>query len=102
MHRAILVVISFAWAATAQQPLRLAIAGLNHGHVSGFLTNARPRGDVKIVALYDPDTALTTRYAKPGEQTFNDLGAMLDQVKPDAVATFTATFNHAAVVEACA
>jgi predicted dehydrogenase len=87
-------------------PLRLAIAGLAHGHVSGFLRNAEPRADVKIVAVYDPDPALTTRYAKSDgfapEVMFNDLGAMLDRIKPEAVATFTSTADHAAIVEACA
>jgi predicted dehydrogenase len=57
---------------------------------------------VQIVALYDSDPALTAKYAKSAPETFNDLGAMLDKVKPEAVATFTSTFDHAAVVEACA
>jgi predicted dehydrogenase len=86
----------------AQEPLRLAIAGLNHGHVSGFLNNAKNRTDVKIVALYDPDAALTSKYAKSAAEVYNNLAAMLDKVKPEAVATFTSTFDHAAVVEACA
>jgi predicted dehydrogenase len=87
-------------------PLRLAIAGLAHGHVTGFLRNAKPRTDIKIVAVYDADPALTASYAKSNgfaaDMMFNDLGAMLDRVKPEAVATFTNTFDHAAVVEACA
>jgi predicted dehydrogenase len=87
-------------------PLRLAIAGLAHGHVSGFLRNAKPRADVKIVAVYDPDAALTASYAATQgfapDMMFNDLGAMLDRIKPEAVATFTSTFDHAAIVEACA
>jgi len=86
----------------AQEPLRLAIAGLNHGHVSGFLNAAKNRTDVKIVALFDPDAALTTKYAKSATEVYNDLGAMLDKAKPEAVATFTSTFDHAMVVEACA
>ena len=88
------------------KPLRLAIAGLNHGHVSGFLNAAKKRKDVEIVAIFDPDAALGTKYAKtvelPAGQVFQDLGKMLDQIKPEAVATFTATNDHAAVVEACA
>jgi predicted dehydrogenase len=87
-------------------PLRLAIAGLAHGHVSGFLRNAKPRADVKIVAVFDPDPALTASYAKANgfapDMMFNDLAAMLDRIKPEAVATFTSTFDHAAIVEACA
>src|SRR5438874_10043106 len=79
-------------------PLRLAIAGLAHGHVSGFLRNAKPRADVKIAAVFDPDSALTASYAKangfPADMTFNDLATMLDRIKPEAVATFTNTFDH--------
>ena len=40
------------------QPLRLAIAGLVHGHVSGFLRSAMNRSDVQIVGVFDPDAAL--------------------------------------------
>src|SRR5258707_6443503 len=82
-------------------PLRLAIAGLAHGHVSGFLRNAKPRADVKVVAVFDPDPALTASYAKANgfasDMMFNDLAAMLDRIKPEAVATFTSTFDHAAI-----
>ena len=41
-------------------------------------------------------------YSIPAGLFFTDLGAMLDKVKPEAVATFTNTFDHAMVVEACA
>ncbi|HXA50035.1 MAG TPA: Gfo/Idh/MocA family oxidoreductase [Candidatus Acidoferrum sp.] len=106
MLRSISAFLFLSLSLSAQEPLRLAIAGLNHGHVSGFLNNAKPRTDVQIVALFDPDPALTAKYAKsynlPADHVFNDLGAMLDRVKPEAVATFTSTFDHAGVVEACA
>ena len=87
--------------------MRLAIAGLAHGHVSGFLRAAKARKDVEIVGVFDPDAALGAQYAKSNRTSrpssvFQDLGAMLDKVKPEAVATFTATSDHAAVVEACA
>jgi predicted dehydrogenase len=89
-----------------EKPLRVAIAGLNHGHVSGFLNNARRRKDVEIVGVFDPDAALLAQYQKsrnfPAEVMFASLDKMLDTVKPEAVATFTDTFAHAGVVEACA
>jgi hypothetical protein len=44
-----------------QKPLRLAIAGLNHGHVSGFIGNAKRR--TNLVGVYDPDKELLDRYA---------------------------------------
>jgi len=95
-------------AAGQTQPLRVAIAGLTHGHVSGFLAAAMRRNDVKLVGVFDPDTALGKSYSAkqqngfPPELLFTDLAKMLDTVKPEAVATFTSTFDHAAIVEACA
>ena len=90
---------------SAAQPLRLAIAGLNHGHVSGFLRAAQQRPDVQIAGIFDPDAALLDRYAKAGGFAsgilYTDLARMLDAVKPEAVATFTDTYSHAGVVEAC-
>ena len=43
-------------------PLRLAIAGLVHGHVSGFLRGAQGRKDVEIVGIFDADAALLRQY----------------------------------------
>ena len=76
-------------------PLRLAIAGLVHGHVDGFLRGAVARNDVQIVGVFDPDAALRKRYADkynlPETAFFADLDAMLDRTKPEAVASFTST-----------
>src|SRR3954452_25441505 len=87
-------------------PLRLAIAGLAHGHVSGFLTAAAKRQDARVIAIFDPDAALVASYGKryniPADGQFTDLAKMLETAKPEAVATFTSTFDHAGIVEACA
>lgn len=87
-------------------PFRLAIAGLVHGHVSGFLRAAQGREDVQIVGVYDPDAALLRKYAErsnlPQSVQFTDLGTMLDRTKPDAVASFTSTLDHPVIVEAAA
>jgi predicted dehydrogenase len=99
---------SAALAQSSDKPLRLAIAGLAHGHVSGFLASALRRKDVQLVGVFDPDKTLGASYAAktqngfPPDLLFTDLGKMLDTVKPEAVATFTNTFDHAMVVEACA
>jgi predicted dehydrogenase len=88
------------------KPLRLCIAGLVHGHVDGFLRAASKRQDVAIAGIFDPDPALQRHYAQryglPESIFFNDLGAMLDRIKPEAVASFTDTYDHPTVVEACA
>jgi predicted dehydrogenase len=90
----------------AQPPLRLAIAGLVHGHVDGFLRAAKNRGDVQIAGIFDPDAALQQKYAQryglASSLFFTDLPAMLDSTKPEAVASFTNTYDHPMVVEACA
>jgi predicted dehydrogenase len=87
-------------------PLRLAIAGLVHGHVSGFLRAALARPDVQIVGIYDSDPALLRSYTErlklADGLAFSDLGAMLDRARPEAVASFTSTFDHPTVVEAAA
>ena len=90
--------------APAQPPLRLAIAGLVHGHVSGFLRGAQGRSDVQIVGIYDPDASLVRQYGEryklPDAAMFTDLNVMLDRTKPEAVASFTNTLDHPAIVEA--
>src|SRR5688572_3795536 len=69
------------------RPLRLAIAGLVHGHVSGFLRAAQGRKDVEIVALFDADAALLRTYADrvkiPESALFTDLAAMIERAKPE-------------------
>jgi predicted dehydrogenase len=92
----------FPLLAAGEEPLRLCIAGLVHGHVDGFLRAAAQRKDVQIAGIFDPDKALQQRYGLAESVFFTDLGAMLDRVKPEAVASFTSTFDHAIVVEACA
>jgi predicted dehydrogenase len=61
---------------------------------------------VQIVAIYEPDAALLKNYAQrytlPDSALFTDLATMLDRTKPEAVASFTSTFDHPAVVEAAA
>ena len=89
------------------KPIRLAIAGLNHGHVSGFLQNAASRkSDVEVVGIYDPSPELLAKYAKANgfaeSILFTDVAKMLDTVRPEGVASFTDTAAHVKIVEACA
>jgi predicted dehydrogenase len=89
-----------------EKPLRLAIAGLVHGHVDGFLRAAKTRPGVAIVGIAEPEPALHRRYAQrhglPDAIFFTDVETMLDRVKPEAVASFTSTYDHPRVVEVCA
>jgi predicted dehydrogenase len=87
-------------------PLRLVIAGLAHGHVEGFLRAAKTRADLRIVGIYDADVALHKKYGRrhglPDSLFSTDLPALLASVRPEAVAAFSSTYDHPAIVEACA
>jgi predicted dehydrogenase len=86
--------------------LRIAIAGLVHGHVSGFLKAVQDRPDVEIVGVFEPDAAVRRQVGeRAGLQTpilYSDLESMLDRTRPQIVAAFTSTIDHPMVVEACA
>ncbi len=86
--------------------LRLGMAGLVHGHAAGFLRRYQGRTDLELVGVTDADLAVAARYVKQFKidpsLMFASLDAMLDRAKPEAVAAFTDTFDHLAVVEACA
>src|SRR5947209_5790711 len=87
-------------------PLRLGMAGLVHGHASGFLRRYLGRADLNLVGIAEADRDVAARYAKQfrlDPATIHpSVDAMLDRAKPEAVAAFTNTFDHLAVVEACA
>lgn len=98
--------LSHAQAPPSPAPLRLAIAGLVHGHVRGFLKGVSGRTDVQVVGVAEPDAALRAevlaQFKLPTAIGFPDVAAMLDKTKPEAVATFTSTADHPTVVETCA
>lgn len=91
--------------AFAQKPVRVAVAGLSHGHVD-WIFNRPTKSDILLVGIYEPNQALVERYSKRYKLDknlfFDDLEKMLDQVKPAAVSAFGATSEHIAVVRACA
>jgi predicted dehydrogenase len=106
MKALLLLLLTLLPAAQAQPPMRIAIAGLVHGHVDGFLRLAQKRADIEIVGVFEPREELRKQYSQkfsiPEARFFADLGAMLDKTKPDAVTTFTNTYDHPMIVEACA
>ena len=87
-------------------PFRVAVAGLVHGHVEGFLQQALHRSDIQLVGIAEPDRQLTVRYQNrfglDGSILFADLGVMLRKTHPQAVLVYTNTFEHRRVVEICA
>lgn len=93
--------------ARAQAPrLRVAVAGLVHGHVRGFLTVLLRHERATLVGVSEPDPEVRGRYAEryslDAALLTDDLEALLDRSKPDMVAAFGNTFDHLSVVELCA
>ena len=87
-------------------PLRVAIAGLVHGHVSGFLQTNLHRPDIDLVGIAEPDRALVAKYAAQyhinSALLFTSLEEMLQKTHPQAVLAYTSTYDHRQVVEICA
>jgi predicted dehydrogenase len=86
-------------------PIRLAVAGITHGHVSWIL-NRKNKTDIQLVGIYEPNTELAKRYATQygirQDIFYTDLGKMLDEIKPEAVVAFGSIYEHLQVVEASA
>lgn len=89
-----------------ERPLRLAVAGLVHGHARSFLDAVRGREDVELVGVSEAAAHVLTRYAErfaiPAERHFRDTAEMIEKARPEAVAAFCNTYDHPAVVEVCA
>jgi predicted dehydrogenase len=93
-------------AADSKPPLRVAIAGLVHGHADGFFTHSLNRPEIQIVAIVEPDRTLFDRYAAKFHLDPSlyhpDLEEVLRVSKPQAVLVYTSTYDHRKVVELCA
>lgn len=98
-------VFGFSLSFAQQKKLRIAVAGLTHGHVVWILDRADD-GDLELVGIAEPDKALAEKYLQryklPMSLWYPSLTEMLDKTKPEAVTTFTNTFDHLEVVKACA
>lgn len=98
---------SSAFSEPEKSPVKIAIVGLVHTHVHGFLPRTLNNPAVKLVGIVEPDAQLVAQCAKTyklgPEMFFPTINALLAK-HPDvqAVATFTSTFDHRRVVEACA
>jgi len=102
----ILVISASAKAQTVtEKPIRLAIAGMTHAHIA-FILGRKDKGDFVLSGVYEPNNELALRLSKrynfSPDLIYNDLGKMLDKVKPEAVVAFGSVYEHMAVVEACA
>ncbi len=85
--------LASAQTSNAPEPLRLGIAGLVHGHASGFLSRYLTRQDIQLVGFAEPDQTVASRYANQFKLDRSILYAsvdqMLDRARPQAVVIFT-------------
>lgn len=85
------------------KPLKIAIVGLVHGHVHGFLRDAMSRSDIEVVGVYDEDRILLAAYGDqydvPAAIRFDDLDKLFKEARPEAITLFTNTFDHRRIVE---
>ena len=103
-----LTTISSSQTAPSQKsaPLRVAIAGLVHGHAEGFLQANLRRPDIELVGIAEPDQKVAAKYAAQfhidNALMFTSLEEMLEKTHPQAVLAYTSTYDHRRVVEICA
>jgi predicted dehydrogenase len=99
-----------AWSSVAafgqQQPLRVAIVGLEHGHVGGFLHQFPQQHEVELVGIVDADKALSERYQNQFHLDsglfFTQLDTMIAARHPQALLVYTSIGDHRKVIEAAA
>ncbi len=100
-----IICLMFSTQILAQSPVRIAIAGLSHGHVD-WVFNRTDKNEILLVGIYETNSELVEkyieRYALDRNLFFTDMNEMLEQVKPDAVSAFGAINEHVKIVRACA
>src|SRR3984893_3705857 len=89
-----------------EAPLRVAIVGLEHGHVSGFLKQFPNQHEVQLVGIVDDDQALSHRYAQQfhldSSMLYSQLDAMIADRHPQALLVYTSIGKPRQVIEAAA
>lgn len=111
----LVVLLSFAFLAVIPEtlfaqngpaPLRVAIVGLEHGHVEGFLPQFAKRHDVELVGVADANPELVEKYAKkyslPDSLFFKSEANMIERVHPQAVLVYTSIAEHRHAIEIAA
>src|ERR1035438_2203242 len=91
---------------TQPAPLRVAIIGLVHGHVEGFLSSLPQHKNVELVGIADPDPALSAKYAKHFSLSqslfFPSADEMIEARHPQALLVYTSVAGHRQAIETAA
>lgn len=106
LYALVLILITQVNSLNAQQKkIRIAVAGLTHGHV-GWILKRQDLGDIELVGFSEPNEELAKRligqFQLNSDLWYTDLDNMLQEVKPEAVCAFGSIYEHLMVVEKCA
>jgi glucose-fructose oxidoreductase len=98
-----LLIAAFTASLAASAQTRVAIVGLVHGHVSGFLDQLPTHSEVQLVGVSDPDVALREKYAAKyhldSKIFFPTETAMIEATHPQAVLVYTSIAGHRRAIE---
>ena len=87
-------------------PIRVAVVGLVHGHVQGFLHNLSSHPEITLVGIAEPDAALRRTYINrthlPENLFFASEAEMLQSTNPQAILVYTSVAGHRAAIEQAA
>ena len=87
-------------------PIRVAIVGLVHGHVEGFLADLPHHADIELVGIADSDPALFAKYqrkyALPATLFYRQEANMIEKTHPQAVLVYTSIADHRPAIEIAA
>ena len=88
-----------------QEPIRIGVVGLVHGHV-GWILNRPSRADARMVAIVERDTALVARFAQrygfSPAIVYDSIDKMAANTQVDAITVFTSVYDPLAATEAAA
>jgi glucose-fructose oxidoreductase len=105
---AILLAVALITRAHAQsnQPVRVVIVGLEHGHVDGFLHAFPRQNDATLVGIVDPDPSLRDKaeqnFHLPHTLFFSNLDEAIATTHPQALLVYTSIAEHRKVIESAA
>ncbi len=87
-------------------PVRVAIVGLEHGHVTGFLQQFPKQTDTQLVGIVDADPALRSKYEEQFHLDHALFYASIDELfahqQPQALLVYTSIAQHRRVIEVAA
>ena len=97
---------AFPLSRLSAEPIKVAVVGLEHGHVEGFLRSLPGHSNVQLVGIADADPALFAKYRKefnlPETLFFRSMANMIEVRRPQAVLVYTPISEHRHAIEIAA